>query len=82
MGVYGGYVNKFPLGVAFNKGLTFRMGQMHAQRYVAMLVERVARGEIDPAEVVTHRMDLEHAHEAYETFKHKEDECLRIVFKP
>ena len=82
MGVYGGYVNKFPLGIAFNKGLTFRMGQMHAQRYVAMLVERVARGEIDPAEVVTHRMDLEHAHEAYETFKHKEDECLRIVFKP
>ncbi len=82
MGVYGGYVNKFPLGVAFTKGLTLRMGQMHAQRYVAMLVERVAHGEIDPSAVITHRMSLDQAHEAYEIFKHKEDACVRVVFKP
>ena len=82
VGVYGGFVDKFPMGVAFSKGLTFRMGQMHAQRYVPMLVERVARGEIDPAAVVTHHMQLDDAHKAYETFKHKNDECLRVVLKP
>jgi threonine dehydrogenase-like Zn-dependent dehydrogenase len=82
VGVYGGFVDKFPMGIAFAKGLTFRMGQMHAQKYVPMLVERVARGEIDPSVVVTHHMSLDNAKEAYETFKHKNDECLRVVLKP
>ncbi len=82
VGVYGGFVDKFPMGIAFSKGLTFRMGQMHAQRYVPMLVDRVARGEIDPSAVVTHHMSLDDAHTAYETFKHKNDECLRVVLKP
>jgi threonine dehydrogenase-like Zn-dependent dehydrogenase len=70
------------MGVAFAKGLTFHMGQMHAQRYTHMLVERVARGEVDPSFVVTHRMSLEEAPQAYELFKHKDNECLRVVFKP
>lgn len=82
LGVYGGYIDKFPIGVAFTKGLTFRMGQMQAQKYTHMLVDRVARGEIDPSEVVTHRFSLEDAPQAYETFKHKNDECLRVVFRP
>lgn len=53
---------------------------MHAQRYVPVLVERVARGEIDPSAVVTHRMTLDQAQEAYELFKHKEEDCLRVAF--
>jgi len=68
--------------IAFAKGFTSRMAQMHTQRTVPMLVDRVARGEIDPSAVVTHHMSLDDAHTAYETFKHKNDECLRVVLKP
>ncbi|GCE45845.1 threonine dehydrogenase-like Zn-dependent dehydrogenase [Thermosporothrix hazakensis] len=82
MGVYGGFLDKFPLGAAFTKGLTLRMSQMHAQRYTHMLMERVAKGEVDPTFVVTHRMSLDEAAQGFELFKHKEDECLRVVFRP
>lgn len=82
VGVYGGYVNKFPIGAAFAKGLTFRMGQMHAQKYVRMLIERVARNEIDPSQVITHRMDLQETPKAFEMFKHKREGCLRVVLRP
>jgi threonine dehydrogenase-like Zn-dependent dehydrogenase len=79
MGVYGGLVDKFPLGSAMNKGLTFRMGQMHAQRYMDRLIGYVERGEVDPSFVVSHRMPLEAAPQAYDMFKHKKDQCLRVV---
>ncbi len=82
LGVYGGYIDKFPIGVAFTKSLNFKMGQMQAQKYTRMLVDRVARGEIDPSEVITHRFSLDDAPRAYETFKHKNDECLRVVLRP
>ncbi len=58
MGVYSGFVDKMPFGAAFNKGLTFRMGQMHGQKYMRMLLERVLNGELDPSFVVTHRLPL------------------------
>ncbi len=82
VGVYGGYVNKFPMGAAFAKGLTFRMGQMHAQKYVRMLIERVARNEIDPSQVITHQMDLQETPKAFEMFKNKREGCLRVVLRP
>ncbi len=82
MGVYGGFVDKMPFGAAFNKGLTLKMGQMHGQRYMPMLLDRALNGEIDPSYVFTHHMPLTQAKEAYEMFKHKQDKCIKVVLRP
>ncbi|MGV0024245.1 zinc-dependent alcohol dehydrogenase [Phormidesmis priestleyi] len=82
MGVYGGFVDKMPFGAAFNKGLTLKMGQMHGQRYMPMLLDRALNGEIDPSYVFTHHMPLAQAPEAYEMFKHKQDKCIKVVLRP
>ncbi len=82
VGVYGGYIDKLPMGAAMNKALTFRMGQMHAQKYIPRLLEYVQRGEVDPAYLLTHRWPLERGQEGYQMFKHKTDECMRVVFAP
>ena len=81
-GVYGGLIDKFPIGAAFNKGLTFKMGQTHTHRYMRPLLARIEAGEIDPSRVITHRMSLEEAPGGYEIFKHKQDECIKVVLKP
>ena len=81
-GVYGGVVDKFPLGAAFGKGLTFKMGQTHCTKYLAPLMERIEAGDIDPTFVITHRMKLEDAPQGYATFKEKADDCIKIVMKP
>ena len=82
MGVYSGFVDKMPLGAAFNKGLTFRMGQMHGQKYMPMLVDRVLNGEVDPSAVFTHTLPLTDAPKGYEMFKHKQDNCIKVLLKP
>jgi threonine dehydrogenase-like Zn-dependent dehydrogenase len=81
-GVYGGFLDKFPLGAAFGKGLTFKMGQTHVHRYMRPLLERIERGEIDPSFVITHRLRLDQAPEAYKTFRDKKDNCVKVVLKP
>jgi threonine dehydrogenase-like Zn-dependent dehydrogenase len=81
-GVYGGFVDKIPMGAAFNKGLTFKMGQTHMQRYLQPLLERIQQGEIDPSFVITHRLKLDEAPRAYKTFRDKEDGCIKVVLKP
>ena len=81
-GVYGGLVDKFPLGAAFSKGLKIRMGQTHVQRYMPALLETILAGEIDPAEIVTHRLPLDEAPSGYATFAHKEDGCVKVVLSP
>jgi threonine dehydrogenase-like Zn-dependent dehydrogenase len=81
-GVYGGFLDKIPFGAAFAKGLTFKMGQTHVHKYLRPLLERIERGEIDPSFVITHRMRLEDAPEGYELFKHKQDDCIKIVMQP
>ncbi|MFB9236015.1 zinc-dependent alcohol dehydrogenase [Plantactinospora siamensis] len=82
VGVYGGLVDKFPLGAAMNKALVLRMGQMHAQRYIPMLLDRISAGEIDPGYLATHPMPLADGARGYEMFEKKEDACLRSVFHP
>ncbi len=79
MGVYGAVLDKFPMGAAMNKGLTLRMGQMHAQRYLDRLIGHAERGEVDPSFVVSHRMALDEAPRAFDMFKKKKDHCLRVV---
>ena len=81
-GVYGGLLDKIPLGAAFSKALTLKMGQTHVQRYMRPLLERIERGEIDPSGVITHRLSLEDAPWAYETFRDKQDSCIKVVLKP
>jgi threonine dehydrogenase-like Zn-dependent dehydrogenase len=81
-GVYGAFVDKFPLGALMNKGLQLRTGQVHAQRYIPRLLEHVERGDIDPSFVATHEMGLAQAQEAYQAFKKKRDGCVRVVFRP
>ncbi|SNS10167.1 Threonine dehydrogenase [Noviherbaspirillum humi] len=81
-GVYGGFADKVPLGSIMNRSLTIRTGQTHVQRYMRPLLERIQRGEFDPAFIITHRLPLHDAPQAYETFKHKQDECIKVVLKP
>ena len=81
-GVYGGFLDKVPFGAAFNKGLTLKMGQTHVQRYMRPLLERIERGAIDPSFVITHRPPLADAPHAYDIFKRKEDNCIKIVLRP
>ena len=81
-GVYGGFLDKVPIGAAFNKGLTIKMGQTHVQAYMRPLLERIQKGEIDPSFVITHRLRLDDAPEGYKTFRDKQDNCIKIVMKP
>ncbi len=81
-GVYGGFIDKMPMGAAFNKGLTFKMGQTHVQRYLRLLLERIEHGEIDPSFVITHRLPLEQAPDGYRIFRNKEDNCIKVVLRP
>jgi threonine dehydrogenase-like Zn-dependent dehydrogenase len=82
MGVYSGFVDKMPMGAAFNKGLTLRMGQMHGQKYMPRLLEHVVNGDIDPSFVFTHTLPLDDTKHAYEIFKHKQDRCVKVLLKP
>ncbi len=81
-GVYGGLPDKFPLGAAFSKGLTFKMGQTHVQRYLGPLMERIQKGEIDPSFLITHRIKLDDAAEGYATFHSHQNECIKVVMTP
>jgi threonine dehydrogenase-like Zn-dependent dehydrogenase len=81
-GVYGGLVDKIPFGAAMNKGLTFRMGQTHVNRWTDDLLARIERGEIDPSFVITHTVPLEQGPEYYKTFRDKQDGCIKVVLKP
>ncbi len=81
-GVYGGFIDTVPMGAAFNKGLSFKMGQTHVHRYLKPLFEKIESGQIDPSFVVTHVLPLEEAPYAYEIFKKKLDGCIKVVMKP
>ena len=81
-GVYGGLVDKIPFGSVMNRSLTIRTGQCHVQRYLQPLLERIMAGDIDPSCVITHHMNLEDAPKGYELFKHKQDNCIKIVLHP
>ncbi len=81
-GVYGGLLDKFPLGAAFAKGLSFKMGQTHTQRYMRPLLDRIEHGDIDPSFVITHRVNLDEATSAYSTFAARKDNCVKVVMTP
>jgi threonine dehydrogenase-like Zn-dependent dehydrogenase len=82
IGVYGGFIDKFPMGSVMNRSLTIRTGQCHVHRYLNPLLERIQKGEIDPSFVITHKMALDDAPEGYAMFLNKQDDCIKIVLKP
>jgi threonine dehydrogenase-like Zn-dependent dehydrogenase len=81
-GVYGGLLDKIPFGAAMNKGLTFRMGQTHVNRWTDDLLRRIQEGQIDPSFVITHTEPLSRGPELYKTFREKHDGCIKVVLKP
>ena len=81
-GVYTGFIDKVPMGAFMNKGLTMKTGQTHVHRYFRPLLEHIQNGDIDPSYIITHRMKIEDAPHAYEIFKHKKDNCIKVVLKP
>lgn len=81
-GVYGGFIDKFPMGAVVNRSLTIKSGQTHVQRYMRPLLKRIQNGEIDPSFVITHRLKLSDAAHGYEMFSKKQDECMKVVMRP
>jgi len=81
-GVYGGMVDKIPMGALMNKGLTLRTGQTHVNRWTDDLLARIQSGQIDPSVVITHTVPLERGPEMYKTFRDKRDGCIKVVLKP
>jgi threonine dehydrogenase-like Zn-dependent dehydrogenase len=81
-GVYGGLIDKIPFGASMNKGLTWKMGQTHVNRWTDDLLNRIQEGQIDPSFVITHTVSLEEGPAMYKTFRDKEDGCIKVVLKP
>jgi threonine dehydrogenase-like Zn-dependent dehydrogenase len=81
-GVYLGFLDKVPFGAYVGKGLTMKTGQTHVQRYLQPLLERIEKGEIDPSFIITHRLPLTKAPDAYATFRDKKDGCIKVVMTP
>jgi threonine dehydrogenase-like Zn-dependent dehydrogenase len=81
IGVYGGFVDKFPMGSFMNRSLTMRTGQCHVQKYMPQLLERIQNGDIDPSFVITHTLPLADAPKGYELFLNKVDNCEKVVLK-
>ncbi|MDQ3223611.1 MAG: zinc-binding dehydrogenase, partial [Gemmatimonadota bacterium] len=81
IGVYGGLIDKFPMGAIVNRSLTLRSGQTHVHRYMRPLLEHIQRGDIDPTFIITHRLQLDDASQGYSMFSNKQDECMKVVLK-
>jgi len=81
-GVYGGLLDKLPIGAVMNKGLTIRTGQTHVNRWTDDLLNRVLENQIDPSFVITHTVPLDKGPEMYKTFRDKQDGCIKVVLKP
>ena len=81
-GVYVGFIDKIPFGIAFGKGLTFKMGQTHVHKYLPRLLDHIEKGDVDPSFIITHRVGLEDAGDMYQTFRDKQDDCIKVVMNP
>ena len=82
IGVYGGFIDKFPMGSVMNRSLTIRSGQCHVHKYMKPLLEHIEAGRIEPTFIITHRLGLDAAPDAFDMFKHKQDDCVKVVLTP
>ena len=81
VGVYAGFIDKFPMGSVMNRSLTIRTGQCHVHRYMRPLLERIERGDLDPTFIISHRLQLADAPKGFDMFQHKDEECMKVVLK-
>jgi len=81
-GVYAGFLDKFPMGAAFSKALTLKMGQTYVQKYMRPLLNLIEEGKVDPTFLITHRLNLNEAAEGYKMFNNKDDNCVKVVMRP
>jgi threonine dehydrogenase-like Zn-dependent dehydrogenase len=81
VGVYEGFIDRFPMGTIVNRSLTLKSGQCHVHRYMRPLLQRIVEGQIDPSFIVTHRLPLDEAARGFEMFLNKEDDCEKVVLK-
>ncbi|TKA95880.1 glutathione-dependent formaldehyde dehydrogenase [Cereibacter changlensis] len=81
-GVYGGFLDKFPLGAMMEKGLQIRTGQTHVQKYHEELLRRIGEGEIDTTFLISHRLPLEDAARGYKNFRYNQNEWTKVILKP
>jgi threonine dehydrogenase-like Zn-dependent dehydrogenase len=81
-GVYGGFLDKFPLGALMEKGVQVRSGQTHVQRYTHELLRRIGEGEIDTTFLISHRLPLEDAPTGYHNFRYNQNDWTKVVLKP
>jgi threonine dehydrogenase-like Zn-dependent dehydrogenase len=82
IGVFGGFIDKFPMGSVMNRSLTIRTGQTPVQKYLRPLLQKIENGDIDPSFVITHTMSLDDAPQAFAMFDNKQDDCIKVVLKP
>lgn len=76
------FLDKIPFGAAFAKGLTFKMGQTHVMNYLKPLLDLIQEGTIDPSFVITHRLPIDQAADAFRVFRDNKDACIKVVLKP
>ena len=81
-GVYSGFIHGFLFGDAFDKGLTFKMGQTHVQRFLPELLGYIETGRLSPDSIISHRMSLEQAAEGYKIFDKKQEDCRKVILTP
>ncbi|EJN23169.1 MULTISPECIES: zinc-dependent alcohol dehydrogenase [unclassified Pseudomonas] len=81
-GVYSGFIHGFLFGDAFDKGLTFKMGQTHVQRFLPELLGHIETGRLSPEVIISHRMSLEQAAEGYRIFDKREEDCRKVILTP
>jgi threonine dehydrogenase-like Zn-dependent dehydrogenase len=81
-GAYGGFSDKIPFGSVMNRSLTIKTGQTHVQRYMAPLLARIQKGELDPSVIISHHMKLDDAPHGYDIFQKKQEQCIKVVMHP
>lgn len=81
-GVYAGFIHGFMFGDAFDKGITFKMGQTHVHAYLPDLLALIDKGHLTPEEIVTHHLPLEEAARGYEIFEKRQEECRKVILVP
>ncbi len=81
-GVYAGFIHGFLFGDAFDKGLTFKMGQTHVQALLPALLEHIGNGDLHPEAIISHRLRLDDAPEGYALFDEKREDCRKVVLRP
>ncbi|NVD99231.1 zinc-dependent alcohol dehydrogenase [Massilia sp. BJB1822] len=81
-GVYSGFIHGFLFGDVFEKGLVFKTGQTHVQRFMPELLQFIGEGKLQPDAIISHRLPLSEAERGYHLFDKKEEACRKVILRP